>query len=186
MQNEGFDRAEALAIVQHFAGKPVNNDVLMEFCNLHGFKAIGTDTYEDYKFAYEHDQRINLILPDILKVLSKIQNPPELASEQERTKVIDANEALEEEMAYLCEKHGILYQEVDILLGGLGSVIKRCVDGANTRVNNAASLSLLKMAEERFGRPISVRTLGEYSRGGKEFKTVLEARTEIAPAPRYS
>ena len=53
---------EIKKVLAHFKGKPVNNKVLAEHCNLNRFDLITEGAYEDYLFQQEHDERAQNIL----------------------------------------------------------------------------------------------------------------------------
>lgn len=172
----GLKDGEARAIVEFFKGKPVTNDLLLEFCNKHGFTPVSTGTYEDYLYSYEFDRRMEAILPDIINLLSQIKWVPECASDRERTKIVDANAALTEEIGYLLEKHGILYKEVSDVTTKLSTLIRQLFDSANLRVGNMAAVQLYAAGEEKFGAPLSIRAMGRAQRKGKTFHKEGKAR----------
>lgn len=167
---------EARAIVEFFKGKPVTNDLLLEFCNKYGYTPVSTERYEDYLYSYEFDARMNAILPDIIALLGQVRWVPECASDKEREKVVDANAALTEEVGYLLEKHGVLYKEVADVTTKLSALIRQMFDSANLRVGNMAAVQLYTAGEEKFGSPLTIRAMGRAQRKGKTFHKEGKAR----------
>ncbi len=64
----------------------------------------------------------------------------------------------------------ILYQEIDIVTGNLGSVLKAIMDGAGKRANNMIATMLSFVAKEKYGDPLKVKTSGEAYRDHAERK----------------
>jgi hypothetical protein len=154
---------EARAIVEFFKDKPLKptNDLLLEFCNKNGYTPIGVDLYEDYLYSYEFDRRMEAIYPDIIALLGTLKWVPECASENERSRIVDANANIAEEMAFLLEKHGILYKEVADVTSKLSTLVRGMLESANVRVGNMAALQLYAAGEEKFGKPLTIKAMGE-------------------------
>lgn len=170
------NRGEMEAIIRHFIAStiPVTQNVIKEFCNVKGFKVVTLGAYEDFKFQYEHDRRLEALVPAIMEAFLKYRNVPELAKDDERKKIIDANTHLSTEIAKLMEDHGILYQEIDLVTETLGSVIKAIFTDAGKRANNMCSTMLAHTAREKYGETLALKTLGEAYRKIAKEKGVAE------------
>lgn len=162
---EEMKRDEILEIIKHFKGqKGVKDKALQEFCKRKGFQLISEGQYDDYLFAYNHDARLDSVMPDILMVLSKLRNVPEFASHKERQAIMDANEAVSIEIAMLMETHEILYTDIDLILGGLSGRFMGALQSAKQRVDNMCGAELVAVAEKTFGSPLTIKALAEHNR----------------------
>lgn len=174
---------EVRAILNHFADSklPITNDLLLEYCNLNKFTPISVGVYEDYKFAQGHDDRVDAVLPGILALFGEIRNVPELATDDERNAIVEANEAIQEKICFLFEEKGILYQDVDLITKGLGDLFKRAMEGVGRRINNASAKALMAAAIKLYGEPLTLKALGEATRGGEKGQTTVEAKADTLP-----
>ena len=152
------------AILEHFKGKPVNNNVLKEYCNLKHFDVIVGSQYDDAVFQQGHDERLAEVLPFIFAELSQYRDIPTYGSDSDRKNIKEANEDIEWKIAKVLEDHGVLKMEVKIITGGLGDIFKNIMDNAGTRATNMADTVLNTIAKEKFGDPVALRPLGEYYR----------------------
>lgn len=175
---------EVRAILAHFASTniPVTNDLLLEYCNLQKFTPISAGVYSDYLFAQGHDARLDGLLPDLLALLAKIRNIPELSSDAEAQAIATTNEDIQEQIAFLMEDKGILYQDVELVTKGLGDVLKRALDGVGRAINNNAAKALMAAAVEKYGDPLTLKALGEATRGGLKGETTLQSAQAAALA----
>lgn len=153
-----------LALVEHFYGKPVTQDVIVEYCNLNHIEAVPLTTYEDFKFQYEHDKRMENLVPAILNAILAYKPLPELIDEAARNTIIKNNEQISMEVCRLMEEYGVLYQEVDIVCEGLKGVVSSILTDASQRASNAGARVLMNLAIEKFGTPLTLKTLGEAER----------------------
>lgn len=184
---EGLREGEARAIVEFFKGKMTpTNDLLLEFCNKHKYTPISVERYEDYLYSYEFDRRMEAILPDVCALISKLKWVPECASDSERSKIVDENAAITEEIAFLLEKHNIQYKEVGDVTTKLSTLIRGMLESANVRVGNMAALQLYTAAEEKFGSPLTIRAMARAQRKGAPFHNggdeVFPDEAESVPA----
>lgn len=154
-------RAELLACVEHFKGMPVTQEVLIEYCNLNHIGVIGLGVYSDIVAQYNHDRRMDALVPRIMAVLAKYKSVPELLEQAQRVAVIDQNEELEVEICTLMEEEGVLYTEIELVTENLGSYLKAVLSGAGKRANNMAATMLAHTAKEKYGDPLVLKTLGE-------------------------
>ena len=155
------NRKQLLQIVEHFDGKPITNEVIREFCNLHKLDYVSVGVIEDWRFQYGSDKRVATFMPAALAVLMKYKPVPELMGEQERMKIIAENEQLSVEMCKLLEENGILYQEIDLVCKNMGSIAQSIFVDAGSRANNMASTMLAFTAKKTYGDPLTVKALGE-------------------------
>lgn len=154
-------KGSMLALIEHFKGKPVNQDVLIEYCNLNKIGAISEGQYQDFLYQYNHDKRIEAIVPDILAAMQKYRPVPTLIEEAARNTLIDSNETISVEICSLMEKHGILYTEIDLICDSIGGHFKAMLYEAGVRANNMAATMLAHTAKEKYGDPLTVKVLGE-------------------------
>lgn len=158
-------RAELLACVEHYKGVPVTQDALTEYCNLNHIGVISVGVYSDILYQYNHDKRMDSLVPKIMQILTAYKSIPELLDQADRKKLSDANEQLSVDICKLMEDEGILYEEIDLVTANLGSYLKAILDDAGKRANNMASTMLFHTATEKFGKPMTLKSLGEAFRG---------------------
>lgn len=174
---------ELKEIVEFFRGKPVTNDALKAFCDRKKFMPILVGEYEDYLFQYEHDLRLATALPEILALLTKFRIVPELEKESVKKKIIKDNDDLSAEVAGVLENHGIVYREVDLLTRHIGGALDKIMQLANTRASNMCSAVMVDLAEEKFGKVLTIKAFAEAYRakhGIKEEKSLPSASGEVA------
>jgi hypothetical protein len=139
----------------------VTAEELISYCTANGLEPITEGAYKDWLFQFNHDARMGALVPAVLGVLAKFQHVPECIGEEERKRLIEANEALETEICKLLEGHDILYQEIDIDTQNLGNALQSIVIGAGRRSNNMVATMFSFIAKEKYGDPLKVRALGE-------------------------
>lgn len=155
-------RAQILDVLEHFKSTPVvTNEALMEYCNLKGYGSISEGEYADFRFANGHDERMSALTPQILKALSEYVYIPDLASEEERTALVEKNELIAIEICRLMEEGGVLYQEIDVVTETLGSTLKAVLSDAGKRANNMCATMLGHTARQKYGDPLMLKVLGE-------------------------
>jgi len=155
---------EIKKVLAHFKGKPVNNKVLAEHCNLNHFDLITEGAYEDYLFQQEHDERAQNILPLIFAELSKFQYVPTFISVDERRKMNEVNEDIEWKISKVLEDNGILYREIDLICKNLATAFQAIMENAGRRANNMCAVVLSTLAKEKFGDPLKLKDLALYYR----------------------
>ncbi len=156
-----INRKQIRQIVEHFDGKPVTNEVVREYCNLHKLEYISAGAIEDWRFQFASDMRVAKFVPAALKVIQKYVPVPELMGEDDRKKLIDQNDLLSVELCQMMSEHGILYQEIDLVCKNIGNVLQSIFNDAAVRANNMASVMLANAAEDKYGRPLTVKALVE-------------------------
>lgn len=154
-------RKEIVECIEHFKGMPVTNTVLQEYCNLNHIGAITEGTYQDFVFQYNHDRRMEILIPKIMAALSKYQSVPELIEDSKRTAIIEANDHIGVDICKLMEDEGILYQEIDLVAETFGGILKSILTDAGKRANNMAATMLAHTAREKYGDPLTLKVLGE-------------------------
>lgn len=159
----GKRRQEIKAIVEAFRGQPVTNDLLKAFCERHGYELLTEGEYQDWLFQYEHDERVASALPAIFAELTKFQYTSEFAGDEERQKVREANEAIEVNIAQIMEEHGVRYgKEVDVFTGNLGGALQGIMSNAGVRASNMGANTLLRIAVDTLGQPLTLKKLMDY------------------------
>jgi hypothetical protein len=139
----------------------VTDDVLREYWNLHHLEPLSEGEYRDWLFRYNHDARKPGLVPAVLGAVAKYQYVREAVGEDERQRIIEANEGLENEICKLLERRDIFYQEVDIVTRNLGNTLQSIVVGAGRRANIMVATMLSFIAREKYGDQLKVKTLGE-------------------------
>lgn len=170
-------RAQVKEIVEFFMGKPVNNDVLAEFCNRRKFEPMVVSQYEDYLFQYQHDKKVALLVPLIMMEMAKLQIPPELGTVSERNSAFANNNTVEIGIAKLFEDNGVLYHEADTLAKNVGMMLQGVMTSVNNRVTNMGTATILDIAEKVLGKPLTVKTCAEYFR--KEADVLARAQEKV-------
>lgn len=156
-------RAQVRQIVDHFRGKPVTQNVLIEYCNLNKFEEITLGDYKDYLYQVEHDEKVMTLYPLILAELQKLAYTPEFASEKERKAVTEGNDAVRVNITKLFEDNAVLYRTVDTLGQELGAIIGRTVAAAGQTAFNKALEVLMHMAREKFGSEFNMKHAADYA-----------------------
>lgn len=151
-------------ILEHFKGKTVNNKILKEYCNLNHLDLITESQYEDYVFQQEHDDRATKTLAGIFAELSQFKYIPTFLSESEKKKINEANEDIEWKIAKVLEDNGILYKEIDLLTKNLANAFQAIMENAGRRANNMCAVVLSTLAKDKFGDPLSLKSLGGFYR----------------------
>jgi hypothetical protein len=160
---EGKRRQEIKTIVEAFRGQLVTNDLLKAYCERHGYERLTEGEYQDWLFQYEHDERVAKALPAIFAELTKFQYTSEFAGDEERRRIREENEAIEIRIAELMEEHGVRYgKEVDVFTGNLGGALQGLMQNAGVRASNMGANTLLKIAIDTLGQPLTLKKLVEY------------------------
>ena len=169
---------EIKKVLAHFKGKPVNNKILAEHCNLNHFDLITEGAYEDYLFQQEHDERAQNILPLIFAELSKFLYVPTFISVDERRKMNEANEDIEWKISKVLEDNGILYREIDLICKNLATAFQAIMENAGRRANNMCAIVLSTLAKEKFGDPLKLKDLALYYREKAKELGIKKTQTE--------
>jgi len=157
-------RAELGNIVRHFRGKPVNNNVLAEYCKRNKFQPLLAGEYSDYLYQVEHDDKVSALFPLILAEIQKIAYIPEFASESARKKLREQNDEVRVNITKLFEEYGIEYRLVDTLSQELGAMVGQTIVSAGTTAFNKALEVLLHVAKTKFGAPFNMRHAADYAK----------------------
>lgn len=181
-------RATIKKIVDHFRGKPINQNVLTEYCNLNKFEPLTVGEYKDYLYQVEHDEKVMALYPLILAEIQKLRYTPEFATEKERKAVKEGNDEVRVNITKLFEQHAILYRTVDTLGQELGAIIGGTVASAGQTAFNKALEVLMHLARERFGGEFNMKHAADYaievfSKKEKEDKAVVTETTEPVATP---
>lgn len=155
---------EIKKIIAHFKDKPVNSNVLREYCNLNHFELITQSMYEDYLFQQEHDERVQEALPFIFSELTKFQYIPTFISNDERRVMNEANADIEWKISKVLEDKDILYREIDLICKNLATAFQAIMENAGRRANNMCAVVLSTVAKEKFGDPLKLKNLALYYR----------------------
>lgn len=170
-------RAQIKEVVEFFMGKPVNNDVLAEFCNRRKFELVTMSQYEDYLFQYQHDKRASTIVPLVLAEMAKLQIPPELGTASERNAVFANNNMVELAISKIFEDNGIVYHEADTLAKNMGMMFQGVMSSVGNRVNNMGTATIIDIAEKVLGKPLTVEACARYFR--KEADALARAKEKV-------
>lgn len=154
-QLENNDR-KALAI--QFKGVKANDKMVADFCTRHKIPLTDAGSVEDFIYQQEYDDRLNVVLPLVLKALAKLQYAGEYISKLKRKEIGDANDEISREIAQILEDNGILYREVSLLQSLAGDVAQLFAT-AERRVSNMCATVLAEMAVEKLGDPLSIKLL---------------------------
>lgn len=169
------DRKEQIGdILLFFKDKPVNGDVLREFCARRTYELLTPNQYEECRAQQEHDDRVTASLTPIFAELSKFRHIAEFISAKEHKAIVESNEDIEWKIAKIVEDTGLPYgREVDVVFRNLASAFHGIITNAGTRMNNMCANALSAIAKEKFGDVITVQQLGRYYR-----ENVLKVKDE--------
>jgi hypothetical protein len=147
-------KKELLNVVEHFRGKPVTQDAIVEYCNRRGYEPITLGELEDFTYAVTMKERFNEVWPKMVAVLGKWKYLGELASEEDQKAQYRAIEA---ELLQVMEETDLKVDSVRWITRELASVmsilIKNVADGLDDKIMAVQSAWIL----EKFGKA----TIGE-------------------------
>lgn len=139
------------ALVDHFRGKPYNDTVIVEFCNLNKLEYIpSADDLGDLIYQQEHDEKMVVLFKAILAELQNLAYIPELAGKKERKALVDANDEVRVRITKLFEDHGVAFKMVDKVANELGGMVGRIIESAGTTAFNKTMDVLMHIAREKF------------------------------------
>lgn len=151
-------------ILAHFKGKPVNNNILAEYCNLNKFDVLVISQYEDCVYQQEHDERVASLMPALFAELSKFRDVPTYETDKVRKAIVGANEDIEWQIAKVLEDYGVRKGEIGVITGNLAQAFKYIVEAAGTRAKNMCDTVLNEIGEERFGKDLPIKPMAEFYR----------------------
>lgn len=65
---------QVVQVIEHFKGKPVNDDVIREYCNLNGIpEGLTAENLPDHIVAYEYEQKVMAFQPKVLETLLRLR-----------------------------------------------------------------------------------------------------------------
>jgi hypothetical protein len=162
---EKQERSEqVMVILERFRGKPINQNVLNEFCNLYHLDAMTMNDYEDCLFQQEHDERVAKVIPAVFEILKSYKDVPTFAPKKERKAIIDANEDIEWQIAKVFEDCGVVKSELKIITGNFGSNLKMIIENAGERAVNMCDAVLREIGEDKFGVGLPIKPMAEFYR----------------------
>jgi hypothetical protein len=166
MENNTYDlnKEDALTLIQHFKGKLVTDEVLLEYCNLNHMQPITAGVYSDLLFQYNYDVRVSELVPKVLALLQQYKHIPEFSAQADREAQAEINRGLADGICLAIEDSGMLYTEVDVFVGYMGDILKGLVQEAGRGANNMAARALKDNAEKQFGSPLTVKALANADR----------------------
>ena len=156
-------REEISKIVAHFRGKAINQNVLLEFCNLNKIEPIVLGDYQDFLYQIEHDEKVMSLYPLILAELQKLRYAPEFSTEKERKEIHKGNDDVRISITKLFEQNAIAYRTVDTLGQELGREIGQTVASAGTTAFNKALEVLLLIAKDKFGGEFNMKHAADFA-----------------------
>lgn len=157
-------REEIAKIVEHFRGKPINQNVLTEFCNKNKIEPIVIGDFQDFLYQTEHDEKVGKIYPLILAEVQKLVYIPEFASEAERKRMAKENDDVRVRITQIFEEHAIAYRTVDTLGQELGRDVGQVIASAGQTAFNKALEVLLLLAHERFGGDFNMKHAADFAK----------------------
>ena len=156
-------RAEIAQIVEHFRGKLVTNNVIVEYCNLNKIDPITHGEYKDYLYQVEHDEKILKLFPLILAEVQKLRYIPEFSDAQTRADIKEGNDKVRVAITMLFEEHAISYRTVETLGNELGRMLGGTVEQAGVTAFNKALEVLLHLAHKQFGEEFNMKHVADYA-----------------------
>lgn len=156
-------RGEIAQIVAHFRNKPVNQNAINEYCNLNKLTPIMLGEYKDYVYQIEHDEKVSVLYPLILKELQNLRYVPEFAPEKERKESLEGNNTVRINITKLFEEHAISYRTVDTLGQELGRMTGGTIESAGSTAFNKALEVLLHLANKEFGGEFNMKHVADYA-----------------------
>jgi len=144
-------RGELRKVVEHFRGKPLTQTVIDEFCNLNKIEIVALEDFDDLLFQVEHDEKMVLLLKDILAELQNLQFEPVFVSGAERKGIEESNEAVRVAIAKAIEKHAISELMLERLGNTLKDIVGNPIEMAGNTVFNRANSVKRTLAQKHFG-----------------------------------
>lgn len=166
------DKTQIKQVVEHFrtVGLPVTQDLLTEYCNRNKFPVLTLGQYLDWAYQYEYDERFTRVFPLVLAELQNLRAQPELASAADREETKKANEAVEVAIAKVLENSDVAFRtlgmsEVTLMMRNSAQIIAGALEAAENRANTSASEAIDRIAKEKLGGKLTLKSLIAYLRG---------------------
>lgn len=160
LKQKQLENNDRKALVVQFKGVNATDKMVCDFCKRHKMPMTDAGSVEDFIYQQEYDDRMNVVLPLVLKALAKLQYAGEYISETTRKQISEDNDDISREIAQILEDNGILYREMSLLQSLAGDVAK-LFSTAERRVSNMCATVLAEMAQEKLGDPLSIKVLAD-------------------------
>lgn len=156
-------RAEVRKIVDHFKGKALTQNTIVEFCNRNKIEPITVGELSDYTYQVEHDEKVGVMFPLILKELCNLQYQPEFADQKVRKDIKEKNDEVRVNITKLMEQHAIPYRLVNSLGEELGNFVGGKIATAGQTAFNKALEVMLLLAKDKFGEEFNMKHVADYA-----------------------
>ena len=156
-------RGEVRKIVDHFKGKAITQNVIVEFCNRNKIEPITVGELSDYK------------------ELCNLQYQPEFADQKIRKDIKEKNDEVRVNITKLMEEHAIPYRLVNSLGEELGNFVGGKIATAGQTAFNKALEVMLLLAKDKFGEEFNMKHVADYAQkiydeAGKREKKTLDTK----------
>lgn len=156
-------------LVEHFSHTdvPVTQGLLEEYCQLNGMDIVSVGDYSDWKYQLEYEGRFALAFPRILEELTKLALKSPLASKTKQGELEERNNEVEVAIARVlidCDVrfHTSGMSEVELILRHVNTAISGALEGAKNRATTSAGEAIDRIALERLGSPLTLRSIINY------------------------
>ncbi len=167
MDENNRNPKEMKKIIEGFRGKKVSNILLKGFGERHGLPVIGEEEYSDWLFAYEHDERLRNVLPQVMAALAKWTYPGGFLDETDTKEISAKNKAVELEICEIMCKGGVLYQEIDMLTKNVGEALHGLLVNAGVRSSNMCAAVFAHTTKEKYGHTLPLSVLADAHKAAK-------------------
>lgn len=144
-----------------FAGKPVNDDVLKAYCERHKLQVITVERFNELMVQDSYDAKLERFLPTLLTLLAQYQFIRDYISDADKKAKLEANDKLETQACKLMEDCDFTVDELDSLPRDLQNILQLFGVNSLARVNNMVKTMLRFTAAVKYGEPLSIKALGE-------------------------
>lgn len=155
-------RKEIKTILDQFGEEVPSNEDLQDFCNGNKIEPITAGKYEDYLVQKEHDRRVQIVLPKVLKFVGKMKMASMFDDDQTQEKIKQHNTDLEYKIAE--ELEALRYNDIEPFMGQLIQWVNNVLQNSKNRAENAAMQSIYLAAQDKFGKYLEMKDLINYAK----------------------
>lgn len=154
---------EKKQLAEHFVGKQFNDIIVAQYCERSKLQVVPAGYVEDYIYQMSFDERVSKVIPLILNEITKFKHVPDYISDSKRKEFSKVSDDIEIGIARILEDNNIEFRETEVLKA-LAENIGRMLENTYNRINSEGSNIFMAMAEEKFGKPLTLKSLMEGKR----------------------
>lgn len=178
-----LENNDRLALVNEFKGKKFTDKMVNDFCIRFKIPVTDAGSVQDFIYQQEFDDRQLVVLPLILQEMAKMEYAGEYITEEERKRIMEANDLISANISVIIEDNGIEYGELSFLKSLAGD-IAQTFQTADARLTNMCATVFAEMAMEKLGKPLTIKMLASERKqiaDRKAKKIEAEKPTETKP-----